>query len=118
MLLLKGYLTMTKEKYCIVYVTFPKKQVAKDIAKILIREKLIACANIFKIDSLYTWKGKLEEDSEYITFLKTRKDLYTKIEKRILELHPYECPEIIQIPINRGYEGYLRWIENETIEEK
>ncbi|MCK4585419.1 divalent-cation tolerance protein CutA [candidate division WOR-3 bacterium] len=105
---------MTKEKYCIVYVTFPKKQVAKDIAKILIREKLIACANIFKIDSLYTWKGKLEEDSEYSTFLKTRKDLYTKIEKRILELHPYECPAIIEIPITDGFSDYLSWIEKET----
>ncbi len=105
---------MTKEKYCIVYVTFPKKQIAKDIAKILIREKLIACANIFKIDSLYTWKGKLEEDSEYSAFLKTRKDLYAKIEKRIFELHPYECPEIIQIPINRGYSDFLKWIADET----
>ncbi|MCK4585646.1 divalent-cation tolerance protein CutA [candidate division WOR-3 bacterium] len=106
------------EEFCIVYSTFPKRKKARQIAKELINDKLIACANIFKIDALYRWKGELEEAHEYAVFFKTRKSLYGKVEKRIKEYHPYDCPAIIQIPINRGYEGYLRWIENETIEEK
>lgn len=105
---------MPKYDLCIVYSTFPNKRITKKIARILIREKLIACINIFKIDSVYIWKGKIEDEGEYCAFMKTRKSLYTKVEKMILSLHPYECAEIIQIPINIGYAHYLEWIKSET----
>lgn len=103
-------------EFIIVYATFPEESLAKEVARELIREKLIACSNIFKIDSVYTWKGTLEETVEYGAFMKTRRSLYEQLEKRIRELHPYECPEIIQIPIKQGYSDYLSWIENETQE--
>lgn len=102
--------------FIIVYVTFPEKSLAKEVARELTKEKLIACSNIFKIDSVYTWKGMLKETVEYGAFMKTRESLYAALEKRIRELHPYECPEIIQIPIIQGYSDYLSWIENETKE--
>jgi periplasmic divalent cation tolerance protein len=97
-----------------VYTTFPKRALAKKVAKVLIRERLIACSNIFKLNSVYTWQDKLEEATEYGAFMKTRKRLYKKLEKRILQLHSYECPEIIQIPISEGYSEYLSWIKNAT----
>jgi periplasmic divalent cation tolerance protein len=104
------------EDFIIVYTTFPQKRMAKRTAKMLINEKLIACAHIFKLDSLYIWKGKLEETCEYGSFLKTRKKLYARLENRLRELHPYECPEIIQIPISDGFSEYLSWIKKETYE--
>ncbi len=103
-------------EFIIVYTTFPKRALAKKVAKVLIEEKLIACSNIFKLDSVYTWKNILEETVEYGAFMKTRKILYRDVERRIRQLHPYECPEIIQIPINRGFPEYLAWIQNQTKE--
>jgi periplasmic divalent cation tolerance protein len=105
---------MKETEFIIAYTTFPQKALAKKLAKVLIAENLIACANIFKLDSVYTWKSKLEETIEYGAFMKTRKELYGEVEKRILELHPYDCPEIIQIPISEGNSKYLSWIKNET----
>ncbi len=102
------------EKFIIVYSTFPKRRKARQVAKSLLRDNLIACANIFKIDAIYRWKGKLEETREYAVFFKTRKSLYKKVEKRIKELHPYECPAIIEIPLTKGYSEYLSWISDET----
>ncbi len=102
------------EEFCIVYSTFPKRKKARQIAKELINDKLIACANIFKIDALYRWKGELEEAHEYAVCFKTRKSLYGKVEKRIKEYHPYDCPAIIEIPITDGFSDYLSWIEKET----
>lgn len=105
---------MAKEEFCIVYSTFPKRRKARQIAKILLKENLIACANIFKIDSVYRWKDELEEAREYAVFFKTRKRCYKEIEKRIKELHPYECPAIIELPIKEGSSDYLNWLTGET----
>jgi len=105
---------VAKEKFCIVYSTFPKRRKATQMAKLLLRENLIACANIFKIDSIYRWKEKVEETKEYAVFFKTKKSLYTQVETKIKEFHPYECPAIIEIPITKGLSDYLSWIEKET----
>ena len=100
--------------FIIIYTTFPHRSQARKLAWNLIKEKLIACANIFKIDSIYEWENKIEEPREYGVFLKTRAELYTKVEKRIKELHPYEVPCIISWKIENGSKDFLDWIADRT----
>lgn len=103
------------KNFIVVYTTTPTKKEAKKIAQILVKEKLAACCNIFKIESFFRWKGKIERTGEYGIFIKTRKLLYKKIEKRIKEIHPYSICCIIALPINFGSEKFLKWIEESTI---
>lgn len=88
---------------------------AEKIATTIVKEKLAACVNIVpKIKSVYSWKNKICREEEFLLLIKTRSSLYPKLEKRILEIHPYETPEIIQLPIQKGFAGYLNWIVRET----
>jgi len=88
---------------------------AEKISEVLIREKIAACVQIAgSIKSFYPWKGKIEKAKEWVCIIKTRKKLYKRVEKKIKEIHPYEIPEIIVIPIVEGSRDYLRWLSNET----
>lgn len=100
-----------KEEFIIIYTTFPHRRKARQLAKNLIKDKLVACANIFKIDSLYPWKGELEEAREYGVLLKTRADLYPQVEAKIKSYHPYELPCIISWKIDNGFKEFLNWID-------
>jgi periplasmic divalent cation tolerance protein len=102
------------EEFIIIYTTFPHRRQARRLSKNLIKEKLIACANIFKIDSLYLWEGKLEEAREYGVFLKTRATLYSKVEEKIKNYHPYELPCIISWKLGEGSKEFLDWIKENT----
>lgn len=85
------------------------------IGKKLVEMRLAACAQIVgPIKSIYRWKGKMEEAEEWYCILKSRKDLYEKIEKTIIELHPYELPEIMAAGIEDALPGYVQWVEDET----
>ena len=99
--------------YSIVYVTTSSEDEAKKIGKALVEEKLVACANIIpKISSFYYWQNKFEEDSESILLLKTKNSLVEKVIKRTKELHSYDVPAILEVPIKSGNEDYLKWIED------
>ncbi len=97
-----------------IYTTLPDKTITKKIARTLVGENLVACANFFPIESIYRWKNKLNEDKEYALIMKTRKSLYRKVEKRLKELHPYEVPAIVSHEIKEGLKSYLSWIKKET----
>lgn len=98
-----------------VYTTIDNIQDARKIAKTLIEEQLVACVNIIpKIESIYRWKGKIEEDSELVLIAKTVDDNIKKTIRRIKELHSYELPDIIVLPIIGGLKEYLDYIVNET----
>ena len=87
----------------------------KDIAEILVNEKLAACINIIpEVQSVFRWKDKVDNASENILIIKTTLNLYDKLERRIKELHPYELPEIIAVPIERGLTEYLNWVSENT----
>jgi periplasmic divalent cation tolerance protein len=102
------------KKYSFVYITTGTKKEAKKIAKVLISEKLVACCNIFKIDSVYWWQGKIEKAGEYGIFAKTKKSLVGKIIKRVKEIHSYSVPCIISFDIEKGNKDFLNWIEKST----
>lgn len=104
----------SRKKYIIVYTTFPNVKVAREIVKELVEKKLGACGNIFKLFSIYAWKGKIEQEPEYGVFIKTTAKKYLNVEKYIKSRHPYEVPEIISWSIEKGFAGYLTWISKET----
>lgn len=92
-----------------VYITNPSKKVAKGIAKHLLGARLIACANIFPIESMYWWQGKLMEDSEFVLIAKTSSQNFSKVKAAVEKLHPYSVPCIIKLPVsaNRKYSDWL-----------
>ena len=103
-------------EYIVVFITVPNLEVGEKIGNTLVEEKLAVCVNITsEIKSVYFWKGKIEEDKEYLLIVKTRKDKFKSLEKRVKEIHPYEVPEIIAMPIVLGSKDYLSWID-ETLE--
>jgi len=103
-------------EYIVVFITVPNLEVGEKIGNTLVEEKLAACVNITsEIKSVYFWKGKIEEDKEHLLIIKTRKDKFESLEKRVKEIHPYEVPEIIAMPIVLGSKDYLSWID-ETLE--
>ena len=101
-------------KYIVIYSTFPNLRCAKKIISGLVKEKLAACGNIFKLSSIYRWQDKIEKSAEYGAFIKTRKTRYAAVEKYIIQNHPYEVPEIISWPIEKGLAKYLGWIKKES----
>lgn len=99
----------------VVYTTIDNEIDARKIAKKLVEEQLVACVNIIpKIESIYRWKGKIEEDNELVLIAKTIDDNVKKTIQRIKELHTYELPDIIVLPIIGGLKEYLDYINNET----
>ena len=83
---------------------------ADKIARALVEEKLAACVNISQVRSYFFWNGRLSDEREELMIIKTERSLENKIKAKILELHSYELPEIITIPIVGGDERYLEWI--------
>jgi periplasmic divalent cation tolerance protein len=97
--------------YVIVIVTTPSKQEAEKIAQHLLKERLIACANIIgPVSSLFHWSGKIEEAEEYLMLMKSRKDLFEKLSEAVKALHSYEVPEILALPMVEGSKAYLDWL--------
>lgn len=102
-------------EYIIVLCTTNSKDSAKQIAKKLVSGKFAACVNLVdKIDSIYSWKGEIIEDSEVLMIIKTQKALFEKLKNKIEEIHPYETPEIISLDISEGSKPYLDWISENT----
>lgn len=87
---------------------------AKKIATMLLKLKLVACANYWPTESVYRWKGKVVKGKEAVMILKTRKNYYSRIEQLIKEFHSYETPCILKIEIDKSEGKYLQWLFRET----
>lgn len=84
---------------------------ANKLATELVTERLAACVNVVpSVLSIYQWKEKIEKDTESILIIKSHRDLFSRLEARIKELHKYDVPEIISLPIEAGYAPYLNWL--------
>jgi len=100
--------------YSFVYVTAKNTDEAKNIAVYLLKKKLIACANIFPVKSMYLWKRKIEKENECAMILKTKKNLVKTIINEVRAKHSYDVPCIISFDINDGNRDFLNWIKSET----
>ncbi len=101
--------------YIQISTTTETKEQAQKIAKYLVEQKLAACVQISgPIESIYRWKGKVETANEYLCLIKTRESLFGLVEAAIKQLHPYETPEIIALPIVNGSMEYLSWLNDNT----
>jgi periplasmic divalent cation tolerance protein len=99
----------------LVYVTVPDRGEAVRIARAIVTERLAGCANILDgMTSLYHWNGELQESNEAVLLLKTRQELVKSVTDRVCELHPYDVPSILAIPITGGFQPFLNWIAAET----
>lgn len=94
------------------YLTFPTKSEAKNMALALLKERLIACANILPgAESYFVWENKIEKANETVVLLKTRTSNEDKIIRFIKEHHSYKCPCVVFVSLDHGNPEFLRWIE-------
>jgi periplasmic divalent cation tolerance protein len=101
-----------KPSHIIVLTTTPSREEAEKIAKTLLEEKLIACANIIgPAYSLFWWQGKIDTAQEHLILMKTRRDLFGKVSERVKTLHSYQVPEVIATRIIEGSKDYLKWLD-------
>ena len=101
--------------HIVVYVTAADAETAAELARVLVEEHLAACGNVIgSIRSIYRWEGKLEDEAEALLVLKTRAELFEALKERVLQLHSYEVPEVIALPVVAGHKPYLDWIDENT----
>jgi len=99
----------------VVLTTVATKEDAERLGRALVERKLAACAQILgPMTSIYRWKGAVQQEPEHLCLLKTRRERFAELEAAIRELHPYETPEIIALPVTAGSAAYLAWLEGET----
>ena len=99
----------------LVLTNLPDRAAAERLADLVIEKKLAACVNILApCRSVYRWKGAVQHDEEHPMLIKTTEERYAALEQALREGHPYERPEIIAVPIERGLPAYLDWVAAET----
>ena len=105
----------SSEKFCWVYMTAESVEEAKSNGQILVGQNMAACVNLLEnMTSIYKWEEKLEESQEVIMIAKTRKTLMPKLIETVNSLHSYDCPCILELPIQGGNPDFLSWIESQT----
>lgn len=108
---------MKKTSIQFLYVTFPNKSSAKKVSKELLQQKLIACANILSpMESLYCWKDKITVSKECVAIFKTKTTKRQKLERFLLEKHPYDVPCVATISIDAMNTSYEEWLLNSLSE--
>jgi periplasmic divalent cation tolerance protein len=101
--------------FIVVLVTAPNAEMATNLARTLVGEKLVACVNILPgLRSIYAWEGNVCDEEEFLCLMKTRRTLFGAVHDRVLDMHPYKVPEVIALPIQGGSAPYLTWLRDET----
>jgi periplasmic divalent cation tolerance protein len=99
----------------LVLTNLPDRATAEKLAEALIQKRVAACVNILApCRSVYRWQGAVQHDEEHPVLIKTTRERYAALEAAIREAHPYELPEIVAVPIERGLPAYLDWVTTET----
>lgn len=106
---------MAKVEPLIAFTTVPDEAAGVKIANALVAERLAACVNILpQMQSIYRWQGRVESASECLLMMKTTRDRYDALQRRVGELHPYDVPELVAVAVSTGYPAYLQWLNDET----
>jgi len=106
----------SSNEFCVIYVTVPDENAAARVTESVVDSKLVACVNAIPgIKSTYLWKGQVTTDQEILLMMKTRTELFDRLQETIKTQHPYETPEIISVPITNGIQSYLDWIRDSTL---
>lgn len=99
----------------VVLTTCPDPATADRIARTLVQERLAACGNVVPgVTSIYRWEGRIETAGECLLILKTRAERLAALAARLDEIHPYDVPEVLALPVEAGATAYLRWVREET----
>ena len=99
----------------VVLVTVPDEDAGRTLARRIVQERLAACGNVIPgLTSVYRWDGEIQEDPEALVLLKTTVERLETLRMRVEELHPYEVPEFLALPVDRGNDTYLRWVVGEV----
>lgn len=102
-------------KGCFVYITASDRDEARRLAHALVESRLAACANVFdRMTSVYRWEGAVQESDEAVLIAKTREELVPALTEKIQELHSYDCPCVVALPLTGGSDEFLAWIAAET----
>jgi periplasmic divalent cation tolerance protein len=100
----------------VVFTTCNSQEQGAQLARHLIEHRLAACVNILTgVRSFYRWKGEIEQASEVVLLIKSRRDVFDKLREAIGQLHSYEIPEVIALPIVDGSDAYLSWLDRELV---
>ena len=99
--------------FIIIYITHKNLREATKVANYLLEKKLIACANFFPIESSYWWNGKIENNKEIVSLVKTKRENWKKVESTVRKIHPYKTPCIMKIDVEANSD-YELWIRRET----
>ncbi len=105
-----------RERFCLVMITCPAGPAVRLIQETLVEEKLAACVSALPggVRSCYRWQGRVASEKEILLLAKTRRACFPALRKRVGQIHPFEVPEIIALPIEAGSRGYLAWICEST----
>jgi len=99
----------------LVLTSLPDHDAARSLARALVTGRLAACVNVgAPVESMYHWRGQIETAHEVPVAIKTRRELYPRVEAAIVAAHPYELPEVVAVPLTHGLQRYLDWIAAET----
>jgi periplasmic divalent cation tolerance protein len=108
--------TPSPDRYCVALITAGSADEAARIGRALVEERLAACANIVgPIRSIYRWREELQDEPEHLLLVKTRRNLFNRLAERVGELHSYETPGIIALPVIAGSAPYLEWVGASTV---
>ena len=100
----------------VVLVTVPDEAVGVSLVTTLLEADLVACGNLISgARSIYRWEGKVCDDAEHLLILKTTAAALAGVKAMVVERHPYDCPEVIALPVTDGHSGYLEWIDQNVV---
>lgn len=99
----------------LIYTTCPDLYSAEQIAEALVSDRIVSCANILpEHKSIYRWDGDIQKETEVVALFKTTEDRWQQAHDKIKELHSYEVPCILKLPVSDGHPAFIRWIEDQT----
>jgi periplasmic divalent cation tolerance protein len=106
---------VTTPDYVIALTTLPADADVNTLARTLVEERLAACVNVLpEMTSVYRWQGRVEKDTERQLIVKTTRARITVLWERLRELHPYDVPEFLVLPVLHGNDAYLKWVKEST----